>query len=1067
MKPSVTPEQKSTGAIAWMARNPVTANILLFILLVGGLINLLRTRQEIFPEFQLDFVSVTVPYPGASPDTIESSILLALEEAIDGLEGVKDVYLSARQGMGSAMVELSLSANADKVLADISNAVDGITSFPQDAERPIVTMPSAQSEVLSLVLHGNVPELVLRKWVDQARDELLQNPAVTRVEVLGIRPKEVAIEVPSRYLLAYNLTLQTIADRIRTAWAEIPAGDLQTRSQDYSLRTDDPLPLANFSDIGIAHNSSGSLVRLGDVATIQDGFADTGESAMYNGEPAMMIRVFRRGQQTPITVANAVKEYAQQLRERLPNGLGVTIWNDFSQLYSGRVNLVLRNAWIGLLLVFGVLGLFLQPRLAFWVTIGIPASFLGSFLLMPAFDASINMISLFAFIVTLGMVVDDAVIVGENIYTNQNRFASRTDAAIWGAQQMAVPISFAILTTITAFMPMFFIPGVMGKFFIIIPTAVVTVLIISLLESLFVLPAHLAEEPARFWNSAALLWVNKQQQRFSQAFEYFVRNRYGPVVRKAVNLRFVTIAVALSAVVLIFGLIAGGRIEFTFMPNIDSDIVVAAASLPVGTPKRETEKLQQHMIDAAQQLLADNGGLQTAQGVFAQIGRSVVDGGVQVGGRPVTGSHAVDVMVWLRPTDERPFTSQQFSSMWRKKIESYPNLYSLTFRDTSGPGGSSSLSLKLRHGHQQRLLEAVQALRDQLQTYAGLTNVRDDLSEGKQQLDVSLTDAGRRMGMSSVLLGKQVRDAFFGAQAIRRQQGRDEVKVMVRLPEKERRSLHDVSSLWVQSPLGVQAPLWHAARINTSIANTVVRREQGQRVATVKADLLVGITNSDKVMAHLRQHVFPQLQNRYAGLSIGLAGEQRDQKESMESLFIGFLLAQLVIYALLAIPFKSYTQPLLVMSAVPFGIVGAVIGHLIMGYNLSVISVMGIVALTGVVVNDSLVFIHAANHARAQGVGASRAVVRAGTQRFRPILLTSLTTFFGLMPMILETSMQARFLIPMAISLGFGVLFATLITLLLLPALYVVLDDLLDWIQGIGQQAVTTADQSAAPQQNA
>ncbi|MEM7589233.1 MAG: efflux RND transporter permease subunit, partial [Myxococcota bacterium] len=836
---------------------------------------------------------------------------------------------------------------------------------------------------------------------------------------------------------------------------EIPAGDLQTSSQDYNLRTDDPLPLVQFADIAVARNPSGSLVRLSDLATIRDSFADTGESALFNGQPAMMIRVFRRGKQTPITVADAVKDYADALRSRLPYGLDVSLWNDFSQLYSGRVNLVLRNAWIGLLLVFCILGLFLQPRLAFWVTIGIPASFLGSFLLMPAFDASINMISLFAFIVTLGMVVDDAVIVGENIHTNQRHFDSRLDAAIWGTQQMAVPISFAILTTMTAFMPMFFIPGVMGKFFIIIPTAVVTVLVISLLESLFVLPAHLAEEPARFWESRAFVWINTQQQRFSQAFEHFVRNRYGPVVRKAVNLRFVTIAIALSTVVIIAGLIAGGRMEFTFMPSIDSDIVVAAASLPIGTPKSQTEKLQQHMIEAAQKLLADNGGLQTAQGIFSQIGRSVVDDGVQVGGRSATGSHSVDVMVWLQPTDKRPFTSQQFSGMWRQQIVGFPNLYSLTFRDTSGPGGSSSLSLKLRHADQQVLLNAVQALRGELETYTGLTNVRDDLSDGKQQLDVHLTDAGRRMEMSSMLLGQQVRNAFFGAQAIRRQRGRDEVKVMVRLPEQERQSLYDLHNMWVQSPLGLQVPLSHVAHVTTSTASTVVRREQGQQVATVKADILVGMTSSDKVMAHLQKHVFPKLKQRHIGLGIGLAGQQRDQKESMESLGLGFLLAQLVIYALLAIPFKSYTQPLLVMSAVPFGIVGAVLGHLIMGYNLSVISVMGIVALTGVVVNDSLVFIHAANHARAQGVGAARAVVRAGTQRFRPILLTSLTTFFGLMPMILETSMQARFLIPMAISLGFGVLFATLITLLLLPALYVVLDDVLSWIERMSQRVAS------------
>ncbi|MEM7495706.1 MAG: efflux RND transporter permease subunit, partial [Myxococcota bacterium] len=970
-----------------------------------------------------------------------------------GVDGTKEVSLTARESLGTAMVEIAFGANPDKVLADVRSAVDGIKSFPKDAERAVVTLMSARSEVVSLVLHGAVDDAILRHYGAAAREELLRDPAIDRVELVGAKPREISIEIAPSFLRGYNLTLADVAARIRGAWAEIPAGDVRTGAKDLNILTDEPLPVESLAHVPVARNQSGSLVRLGSISRIADGFADTGESAVFNGESAVMLRVFRTGNQTPLTVAEAVERHAERLKQELPSTIQATVWNDFSELYAQRVNLVLRNAWMGLLLVFVVLGLFLEPRLALWVTVGIPASFLGSLLVMPALGGSINMISLFAYIITLGVVVDDAIIVGENIYATRDRFSSPLMAAIWGAKQVAVPICFAVLTSVAAFLPLFFVPGVFGKFFRIIPMVVVTVLIISLLESLFILPAHLAPHgngapggsPDRGgWFS----WVSVWQKRFAGALHRFIHERYRPLAIKAVQERPVTIALGTACLVVVAGLVGGGRLGFTFFPNIDSDIVVASAKLPVGTPVTETERLQRFVMRSARDVLADQKAQDSLRGMFSHIGQSVANDGISPQG--ATGTHSVDVMVWLAGADKRPFSSQRFSKLWRERIGDFPGLRSLAFQDAGGPGGGSTVSVQLRHTDSDVLTEAAVDLARRMRDYTGVTNVRDDLSEGKEQMTVKLTDAGKRLGLTPAALGRQVREAFFGAEAFRRQRGRDEVRVMVRLPKYLRESVEDVQGLPVRCGSGKNAgwvPLRHVARMEFGRSGTSIRRKEGYRITTVKADFVPELTSSGKLVAHMRQTAFPRLQEQYPGLSVHMAGQQREQNEAMSSLGFCFLMALLLIYALLAIPFKSYTQPLLVMSLIPFGIVGAALGHLLLGYNLSLMSIMGIVALSGVVVNDSLVLIHAANQARAEGASAQDAVVTAGMKRFRPILLTSLTTFFGLMPMIFETSMQARFLIPMAISIGFGVLFATVISLLLLPAFYVTLEDMLAWLR--------------------
>ncbi|HAK60882.1 MAG TPA: AcrB/AcrD/AcrF family protein, partial [Nitrospiraceae bacterium] len=762
------------------------------------------------------------------------------------------------------------------------------------------------------------------------------------------------------------------------------------------------------------------------------------------GKPAAMAQVFRVGQQKPTEISDRVKQYVKEKNRTMPASLRLSIWNDMSEIFQSRKNLLIKNALIGLTMVIIILGLFLEIRLALWVMLGIPISFLGTFLMMPSLDVSVNMMSLFAFILALGIVVDDAIVVGENIYEHRQRGKPYEKAAVDGALEVAIPVVFAILTTVAAFSPLLFVSGMMGKFIKVIPLIVITVLAVSLAESLFVLPSHLArgkplEAPGGFIGA-----IDRVRRGFGERLNRFVGGPYRRLLDSALRNRYTTLAVGIALMLLTAGAFMGGIIKFTFMPKVDGDVIIASIQMPRGTAVDETGKIQQHLVDKAKEVVreydATRPGKETIlRNIFGVVGVSFDLGGPG-GGRSNAGSHLSSIALFLTQSEKRGIPATEVSKRWRDAVGELPGVESLTFNSNLMHMGAN-IDIQLSHDDFEVLDTASNRIRTALEGYTGVSDVEDTYAKGKREIKMRLTPEAGTLGITEEDLGRQVRAAFYGSEALRLQRGRNEVKVMVRYPGEDRRSLWDLESMRIRTPDGGEIPLQRAAVVEESRGFSVISRTDRKRVINITASVDDKVANAQEILDDLVKKVEPVLKGDYPGLTFDYEGEEKERKESMGSMGKGFLFAVFIIFTLLALPFRSYTQPLLIMAAIPFGVVGAVLGHLIMGFDLSILSMFGIVALSGVVVNDSLLLIDRVNHNRREGMELHQALLAAGTRRFRPIVLTSFTTFFGLVPMILETSVQAQFLIPMAISLAFGILFATGITLLLIPSLYVVLED--------------------------
>ena len=1055
-------KKRFKGPLAWFATNSVAANIIMIVLLLGGYLKIDSIKQEVFPEFDLDLIVVQVPYPGASPEDVEQGVVLVTEEAVRPIDGVQRVTSTSGEGFGVVVIELLLGTDADDAMNDVKAAIDRVTSYPKSVERPTVFRPQNRIQVVSLVIYGDEDEKVLKALAEQARDELLRDERITYVALSGIRPLEVSIEVSQENLRRYNLTLDQVANVVRASSIELPAGGVKTAAGEVLLRTAERRDTGQeFEDIILMSRPDGAKLHVRDVATVRDGFAETEQLATYAGKPAVMLNVFRTGDQTPLDVSAAVFDYVEKNAHKLPPGVEIEPWFDMSEFYQGRLDLLLRNAAWGLLLVLLVLGMFLEVKLAFWVTLGIPISFIGSMLILPSTDVSINMISLFAFIVVLGMVVDDAIIVGEAVYRRRQEGMSRMDAAVFGVKEVAAPVIFAVLTTMIAYAPLLFVPGPAGKFFRVIPIVVITVLFISLIESLIILPAHLAHSK-KDKEHGVFAFINRQQQKFSKLVERLIQSVYVPIVRVATRRRYLTMAICFGIFIATVGLVAGGRLKSTFLPEVEGDVIFASAELPYGASVDETIKLRDVMLDAANEILEENGGIdRVARGVYASVGSAGASGmgdpNAFAGGS--TGSHLVEVMVYMVAGDERPISAGAFSREWREKVEDFPGLNRLSIKFETGMSAGAPVHVELSHPDNALLRDAAQVLAVKLQEYVGVYDIDDGFADGKPQLDLTLKPEARALGLTELELASQIRSSFFGAEAIRQQRGRDELRVYVRLPLDERKSEYNIEELLIRTPSGGEIPLSEAADIERGRSFTSITRIDGDRSVAVTAQVDDAIANTSEINSRIVADALPELRQQFPGIQWSLGGEAREMKRMTDSLAIGFLMAVLAMFALLAIAFRSYVQPLIILLAIPFGMVGAVVGHLVMGYSLSLMSMMGVVALSGIVVNDSLILIVGINEFREQGVPLMDAVVKGGALRFRPILLTSLTTFCGLAPMIMETSVQARFLIPMAVSLGFGVMFATFITLLLVPAAYVIVDDVgrgRRWVsQALGGSTVT------------
>lgn len=1039
--------QTTSGPIAWMARHTVAANLIMVLFILGGLIMSTQVKQEVFPQFKADIIRVTVDYPGASPEEVEQGIVLAIEDVVRGLDGLKTVTSASREGRGLVIITLLAGTNANNVLQDVTNEVQSIVSFPELAEEPIINLLEIRDPIVEVMVYGDQGEDILRDVAERLRDELLQRPEITLANIGAARPREISIEVPQRNLRAYGLTLETIAREISEAAIDRPGGGIKTRSGEVLLRTQERRDFGrHYAEIPVVSTPDGTTITVGDLATITDGFAETEEEAFFNGQRAIRVQVFAVGQQSPQSVSRSVHEYLEEFRRELPNGIGVEIWFDDSEVYRDRMQLLLKNACLGLALVLLLLGLFLDLKLAFWVTVGLSTAIIGSFWFIPLMGASINMISLFAFIVTLGIIVDDAVVAGEIIWQKREEGLPFLDAAIVGTQEIAGPITFAVLTNIAAFLPLFFVPGVMGNFMMQVPAVVIAVVVISLIEVLFILPAHLAGE-----SKASPMWqvLDRPRQWCSHALHTVIHEHYQPVLRLLLVHRYVTIAIGLALLILTGGVVRGGHLNVTFFPAIDSEYVMAQVALIYGAPVEQSRVVLAQLQKAANSVIKENGGTAIVQNVYSAIGQRLFQN--DEAGQPSApeGGHLVGMEVALVSANQRAFSGADFANDWRSSIGTIPGIESIAFSSDTGPSGGASIDIQLTHRSQEMLEAAAQSLANDLNRYQGVTDINDGVSKGKSQISLRMKPEAQSLGLNASDLAQQVRGAFYGVEAIRQQRGRDEVKVMVRLPEYERRSLYTVEQLVLQTDQGGEIMLTEAADLEAGRAYTEIQRRDGQRIISVTADVDEQVASANTIIREVVANELELLMNTYPGLSYSLEGEQASQQESLSAMAIGFSLALLLIYGLLAIPFRSYLQPLIVMLCIPFGMIGAVVGHVLLGYGLSLISMMGIVALAGVVVNDSLVLIVATNQIRQDNrVSLAEAVIQGAIKRFRPIVLTSLTTFFGLAPMMFETALQARFIIPMAISLGFGILFATVIILTIVPSAYLIIEDFRDRLTG-------------------
>jgi multidrug efflux pump subunit AcrB len=931
-------------------------------------------------------------------------------------------------------------------LQDIKAEVDRIITFPEDAEKPVITKIANRHEVVSIMVYGNAPERSLREQAEAIRDELLALPEITQVDLRGVRPYEISIELKEETLRRYGLTLGQIAGRIKQASVDLPGGTVKSGGGEVLIRTKEKRYKGQeYADITVLEDSDGTELKLGNIAAVRDEFRETDEFARLDGLPAAMVAVYRVGDQKPLDISKKVKDYVERKRSLLPESLSLAVWNDFSDIYRSRLNLLLKNAFLGLILIFLILGLFLQIRLAMWVMLGIPISFLGALLMMPSLDVSINMLSLFAFILALGIVVDDAIVVGENVYTHRGMKKPYMDAAVDGAIEVGRPVIFSVLTTVAAFLPLIFVSGTMGKFIKVIPFVVIPILMVSLIESLLILPAHLSfGKPVRPTDGAAG-FITRMREGFGSRLEHFIAGPYKRFLSLCIKYRYTTLASAIAILLIAVGLVGGGIIKFRFMPEVDGDLITATLKMPIGTPVDDTAVAHDLIVRKAQEVVkVYNENRSDEKGILRHI-YSTVGSTIRYGhGSESTssGSHLSDIALLLTQAEKRGVPSAEIARKWREAVGDVQGADSVTFVSTLVRFGKN-IDIRLAHEDFNVLASAVRRIKSGLASYPGVSDIDDNYSKGKREIKLRLKPEARTLGITEEDLGRQIRAAFYGAEALRLQRGRNEVRVMVRYPEEDRKSLGDLESMRIRTHDGRELPFSQAALVQEGRGFSEINRTDRKRVINITASVDTKIANPEEILLDLRRTVLNDLTNDYPGLTYNLEGEEKERRESMGSMGKGFMMALLLIYALLAIPFRSYLQPFIIMSAIPFGFVGALLGHLIMGFNLSILSIFGIVALTGVVVNDSLLLINFVNEKRRAGVELRQAVVDAARRRFRPIVLTSLTTSLGLTPIILEKSMQAQFLIPMAISLGFGILFATLITLLLVPSLYIMLEDFL------------------------
>lgn len=1034
------------GPVAFMAKNSVAANLLMMFLLIAGYWSYTTIVQEVFAETSLDRVQISVAYPGASPQEVEESVVQKIEEAVEAVENVAEVTSSSAESVGSVTVEMEKNTDIDRALDDVKAEIDQIQTFPDEAEEPDVRELTTRQSVLRIALYGDVSEEALKQTAYRLESSLSALPNISFVDTDAIRNYEISIEISQDKLQSFGLSLNDVSRIVAASSLDIPAGSIDTDSEEVRVRTlGQNYSQQNFEDIILVSNDQGGLVKLGDVATIRDGFEDADLISVYNGKPAAFVEVFRTSDERVLEVAETARNYLEEtFAPTLPQGVSYGITDDDSEILNDRLSLLLKNAAIGLFLVLLALTLFLDVRLAGWTALGIGVTFIGAMYLVDLAGSSINMFSLFGFILALGLVVDDAIVVGENIYAQRGAGRTGLGAAISGARRVTVPVIFAVLTTVAAFSPLFAIGGTIGRIISDIPLVVVAVLALSLVECLLILPSHLSTlpPPGMPTRNRILIFFERIQRKVDVSFKAFVNGPLDKALNFSVSQPVIVLLGALALFVLVISLVPAGIIRTTFLPQIEADTVTATIEMPAGTPIAQTEKIARMVENSGRRAYTELTGLRqndadsALRGIYTVVGQTRQGGSPSGGGGGGLSPNVASIQFNFVPGDKRALSSGEFENAWRDAVGPVASARSLVFAsDLISVGAPVSVELS---DPDPAIVEAASGrLMQELARFSGVFDIESDQDEGLKEIQLRLKPQARSLGVTLQDVALQVRAAFFGNEALRVQRGKEDIRVYIRLPEKERNSIVDVERFLVRVP-GGQVPLSTLADVSFGQAPAVIKRTDGRRVTTVTADLNSEIVTSQEIADKLTEEILPRLQKDYPQLLYKFGGEQAEQSESFSDLGFGFLAALLMIYVLLAIPFKSYVQPLIIMAVIPFGIIGALLGHLILGISLGVFSMFGIIGLAGVIVNGSLVLIDFINENIDNGMPIREAAVDAAKTRFRPIMLTSLTTFLGVAPITFETSIQAQFLIPMSASLGFGVLFGAFILQLLIPALAVI-----------------------------
>lgn len=1038
----------------FLARSTVFANIVLLLIAAVGLIGAYNLKREVFPNFSLDMIVVRVIWPGADPAEVEEGISRKVEEAIESIEGIRQYSSTSAEGYSNCIIEVAKGYDPEKVLDQIRNKVEAINTFPLDAERPIVEELVLRSEVLNLALYGDgMSEKLLKEWGETLRDELQALPSVSQVQLFGARDYEIGIELSEERLREYGLTFEQVAGIVAASNLNLSGGTMRTEGEEIRLRTvGRKYTGEELAKIVLAAGPNGEMITLDRVADIRDEFTQDRIISRFNGKPSINISVLKTEEEDALAIGKEVKEYIATRSQQFPEGIKIAVWNDLTRILEARLALLYRNGLSGLILVLVLLWLFLDIRLSFWVGLGIPVSIAGALAVMYLIGASINMISLFGFIMVLGILVDDGIVVGEAIYVARMRGAPPIRAAVDGVMEVGMPIFASVTTTIVAFAPLFFIDGIMGKFMAIMPVVVIACLFFSLIECLVLFPAHLNHLPGPIQEHAPprnifIAIARKIHHFFNGSLEYFAEHIYSRAIVPLIEYRYATVAFSIAICVATAGYIAGGFIKFQTFPKIDSDVMTATIEFPEGTPIAVTEDAILRMEQALQRLAERS---QTASGepllihAFSLTGQTIEDN------QPRKGNHLGSVRAELLPTEFRGISSEQLMVDWEREIGPIPGVEAMKFAGIqAGPPGAP-IEIWVQGGDNvstEVIREAADELKEKLASYEGVYQIQHDFRPGKREVQFELKPEARTLGITVADLARQVYAGYFGEEAVRIQRGRDDVRVRVRYPEDTRNRLSELEQVRIRTTQGAEVPLMSVARVQYVPGFSDIKRTDGMRRAAVTAEVNPEKANPAEIFQDLNAGFFNELMRKHPGIRISQQGEIKKMNESFGPLSLTFPLALIAIYVIIATSFRSYLQPIIVMVAIPFGLMGAVIGHVVLGFDLSMMSVFGMVALAGVVVNDAIVLIECVNELLAEGMTLSEALRKAGARRLRPIFLTSVTTVGGLSPLIMEKDLQAQFLVPMAISLAAGVTAATFLTLVILPCLMAMMNDARRWVR--------------------